>query len=97
MTSEHQLQVRPRNREVIQRTADGGDRQPDVLFIEDLVRELRTSRRTIARLRRQRVFPIPELPSLDKRPRWSRVAVEQFLAGGPRRVSRPVKSAANAR
>lgn len=53
---------------------------PAVLFIEDLVRELRTSRRTIQRLRRYGAFPIPELPSLDKRPRWSRAAVDTFLA-----------------
>jgi hypothetical protein len=53
----------------------------DVLFIDDLADALRTSRSTIERLRRHRSFPIPELPSLDKRPRWSRVAVERFLAG----------------
>lgn len=51
-----------------------------VLFIEDLVRELRVSRTTIEKLRRHRCFPIPELRSLDKRPRWSRAAVEAFLA-----------------
>jgi len=68
---------------------------PDVLFIDDLARQLRTSRRTIARLRRQRVFPIPELDSLDKRPRWSRVAVDRYLAGErtPRRS--PLKLASH--
>jgi hypothetical protein len=51
-----------------------------VLFIEDLVRILRTSRSTIERRRRNGTFPIPELPSIDDRPRWSRQAVEEFLA-----------------
>lgn len=52
-----------------------------VLFIEDVARELRISRRSIERLRSERSFPIPELESLDKRPRWSRVAVDRYLAG----------------
>jgi hypothetical protein len=53
---------------------------PDVLFIEDLARVLRTSRSTIERRRRSGTFPIPELPSIDGRPRWSRRAVERYLA-----------------
>ena len=52
---------------------------PDILFLEDLCRALRVSRRTVERLRRHGAFPIPTLPSLDKRPRWSRAAVEAFL------------------
>jgi hypothetical protein len=53
----------------------------DVLFIEDLIRVLRTSRSTIERRRRAGTFPIPELPSIDhRRPRWSRQAVERYLA-----------------
>jgi len=53
---------------------------PDVLFIEDVARILRTSRSTIERRRRAGTFPIPELPSIDERPRWSRHAVEGYLA-----------------
>jgi hypothetical protein len=53
---------------------------PDVLFIEDVARVLRTSRSTIERRRRAGSFPIPELPSIDERPRWSRQAVERFLS-----------------
>jgi hypothetical protein len=53
---------------------------PDVLFIEDLARLLRTSRSTIERRRRSGTFPIPELPAIDGRPRWSRRPVEQYLA-----------------
>jgi hypothetical protein len=51
-----------------------------VLFIEDICTELATSRRTVERLRRHGAFPIPELPALDKRPRWSRVAVDAYLS-----------------
>jgi len=51
----------------------------DVLFIEDVARVLRTSRSTIERRRRTGSFPVPELPRLDGRPRWSRQAVERFL------------------
>ena len=54
--------------------------RPDVMFIEDVARVLRTSRSTIERRRRSGTFPIPELPSIDERPRWSRQAVERYLA-----------------
>lgn len=53
-----------------------------VLFIDDLVRELRVSRSTIEKLRRFGCFPIKEIPSLDKRPRWSRAAVQAFVDSG---------------
>ena len=52
---------------------------PDVLFIEDVSRILRTSRSTIERRRRSGTFPIPELISIDGRPRWSRQAIERYL------------------
>ena len=70
----------------------------DVLFMDDLAYVLRTSRSTIERRRRAGTFPIPELPSIDERPRWSRHAVERYLgssSGGMRsRRGRP-RSAAN--
>ena len=56
----------------------------DVLFMEDLAIVLRTSRSTIERRRRAGTFPIPELPSIDERPRWSRHAVERYLASSSR-------------
>src|SRR5216683_3070890 len=67
---------------------------PDVLFIEDVARMLRTSRSTIERRRRAGTFPIPELPGIDGRPRWSRQAVERYLESTnegkrPRRGRRP--------
>jgi hypothetical protein len=46
-----------------------GTLTPEVLFINDLVRLLRTSRSTIERRRRSSTFPIPELPiSVNTRP-----------------------------
>jgi hypothetical protein len=54
---------------------------PAVCLIDDICRELQISRSTLKRLRRAGAFPIPELPSLDKHPRWSRAAVEKFLEG----------------
>jgi predicted DNA-binding transcriptional regulator AlpA len=52
----------------------------EVLFIDDIAQVLRTSRSTIERRRRSGTFPIPELPSIDGRPRWSRQAIERFLS-----------------
>jgi hypothetical protein len=56
---------------------------PLVLFLDDLARALRTSRRTLENLRRHGALKqlLPELPSIDKRPRWSRDAVLRFLDG----------------
>lgn len=53
---------------------------PDVLFIPDIAAALRTSRSTIERRLRDGSFPVPELPRIDKRPRWSRRAVEAYLS-----------------
>jgi len=52
----------------------------DVLFQDELAVLLRVSRTTIERRRREGSFPIPELPGIDNRPRWSRRAVEQYLS-----------------
>lgn len=58
------------------------DQIPDVCFIDDVARALRTSRTSVKRLRRVGNFPIPELPSIDKRPRWSGLAVRKFIETG---------------
>ena len=60
----------------------------DVLFIDDLAVELRVSRSTIERRRREGSFPIPELPSIDRRPRYSRSAVEKYKMSSPPAVAR---------
>jgi hypothetical protein len=54
--------------------------EPDVLFVEDVAKLLRTSRTTIERRRKDRSFPIPELPAIDKRARWARRSVEEYLS-----------------
>jgi hypothetical protein len=54
--------------------------QSDVLFIEDLAHLLRASRTTIERRRKDRSLPFPELPAIDKRPRWSRRVVEDLMS-----------------
>lgn len=60
------------------------DEIPAVCFMEDVARILKTSERTIQRLRRFGAFPIPELRSIDKRPRWSGEDVKRFLSGAQR-------------
>lgn len=52
---------------------------PDVCFMEDVARALRTSLRTIKRMRRFDSLPIPELPAIDRRPRWSGRDVREFI------------------
>ncbi len=53
-----------------------------VYLIDDLARVLKISRATIDRRRRSGTFPIPELPALDGRPRWSVAMVRRFLETG---------------
>jgi hypothetical protein len=60
---------------------------PAVCYIDDLVRILRMSRRSIARLRRHRVFPIRELAGFGGRPRWAGAEVQRFLEGQQSRES----------
>lgn len=55
---------------------------PAVCFIDDVCTALRLSRRTAERLLRHGAFPIPELPRLDRKHRWSGAAVQQFLEAG---------------
>jgi hypothetical protein len=56
---------------------------PDVCFIADVARALRCSTRSIYRRLAVRTFPIPTLPSLDSRLRWSGEDVRQFIARAP--------------
>lgn len=61
---------------------------PAVLLIADLALALRTSVRTIRRGLNQGTFPLRPMTSptmrlgMDKKYRWARTDVEQFLAGG---------------
>ncbi len=63
--------------------SDGGaENLPEVLFIEDVAALLRCSPSTIQRRLRAHVFPVAPLPGIDKRPRWSRAALMQWLEAG---------------
>lgn len=57
---------------------------PDILFVKDLARELRCSVRTIWTRKKNGTLPVPELPYVDKRPRWSRADVERYKRGESR-------------
>lgn len=54
---------------------------PPVCFIDDVAYHIKSSRRTINRLRRHGAFPIPELPSIDHRARWSGELVKRYIDG----------------
>jgi hypothetical protein len=54
--------------------------ESDILFIDDLAQVVRASRTTIERRRKDGSLPFPELPSIDKRPRWSRRVVTEILS-----------------
>ena len=69
--------------------ADDGDMDPlpEVLFLEDVAALLRCSPSTIKRRLRAHVFPVAPIQGIDKRPRWSKAAVLQWLAVGGRSAS----------
>lgn len=74
--------------ETITQSRTSDSEAPSILFIDEVADLLRVSRSTIERRRRDGTFPIPQLPTFDSRPRWSRQAVERFLASSgevPRR------------
>ena len=52
---------------------------PQVLLIGDLAKLLRCSVSTIRRRVRAKDFPIPPLPSIDRRLRWSTAAVCDWI------------------
>ena len=55
-----------------------------MLFLDELAALLRCSRATLERRVKSRAFPVPSIQGVDSRPRWSKVAVLQWLAlGGP--------------
>lgn len=56
----------------------------NVLLLDDLCRVLKTSPRTVRRRLDAGVFPIPTLPGIDKKLRWSAQAVRRFLETGRR-------------
>ena len=66
---------------------------PDVLFVDDVAALLRCSRWTIERRLDDGTFPVPPLESIDRRLRWSRRCVEEWIAdGGRARAARPLRA-----
>lgn len=61
--------------------ANGTEALPEVLFLDDVAALLRCSPSTIKRRLRARVFPVAP-PGIDKRHRWSKTAVLEWLAVG---------------
>lgn len=59
----------------------------DVLFIDELAEVIGSSRRQINRLRALNAFPIPTIESIDRRARWSKTVVRQWLEGTRQPVS----------
>ena len=56
--------------------------EPDVvLTIEEVAKLLKVSAWTIRALERAKAFPIPRLPRLDRKPRYSAALVRKFAAG----------------
>ena len=64
--------------------AGSPDPLPEVLFVEDVAALLRCSSSTVRRRLRGGVFPVPTLPGVDKRPRFSRAAFMAWLERGGR-------------
>lgn len=56
------------------------DELPDVLFLDDLAALLRCHPKTIRRRLDAHVFPVAPIPGIDRRPRWSKAAVLEWLA-----------------
>jgi len=59
--------------------APTSDPIPAVCFLADVCKHLRLSPATLHRLRRAGAFPIPEMPSLDKHPRWRGADIAKYL------------------
>lgn len=59
---------------------DDLDELPSVLFIDDLAKALRCSRSTIEKQRRDHGNLPPEMPAIDKRPRWDKATVRAWKA-----------------
>ncbi len=58
------------------------EKLPDVLFVDEVAELLRCHPKTIKRRLDHHVFPVAPIPGIDRRPRWSKAAVLQWLATG---------------
>ena len=62
--------------------ANGTETLPEVLFLDGVAALLRCSPSTIKRRLRARVFPVAPLAGIDKRHRWSKAAVLEWIGLG---------------
>lgn len=51
----------------------------DVLMVDELAQVLGTSVRTIERQERAGVFPIPQLPGIDRKRRYAKAVIAAYL------------------
>ena len=58
---------------------------PPVCLEADICRIFKLTHRTLRRLRHHGAFPVPELPKLDRKTRWSGQRVASYLALGEAR------------
>jgi hypothetical protein len=63
---------------------------PDVLLIEHMAALLGTSTRSVRRAMKRRDWPFAELPSIDRKLRWSRDQVVALLSTGSAARSRRI-------
>lgn len=68
------------------------DKKP-VVLVDELADLLCTSRSTIYKHLKAGTFPIPDIKGIDDKKRWSRVAVEEWIARNGRSDARRGKAA----
>jgi transcriptional regulator with XRE-family HTH domain len=89
---------RPSGAKVWAKTPRTADPARDVLFIQDLARELRTTVRRLRDVLKHEPWKLPELlPSIDKRPRWARAVVDRWLERENRQRELDARALARAR
>lgn len=70
------------------------EREPIVLFDQDVCELLGIGLTTLKKLRRAGAFPIPELRTLDKRHRYARADVEAYVSRETTSLATPRAAAA---
>ena len=91
-------QAADRRRQVLRTVAETGvtslvlvepDQLPPVLFLPEVALLLRCSESTITRRIGDGTFPVHPLPSIDRRPRWSRDRLLEWIEQRHRTIRRP--------
>jgi hypothetical protein len=77
-----EMRDRKRGEQDVESRPDSLSPSCGVMLIEDVARELRITVYQIRKLEARKAFPIPRLPKLDRRARYSAEAVRRFVAAG---------------